>query len=410
MNSQWMIWIVDDDNYASKLLKHQLCRVGQKVITLWDNPCLAIEQLHVSPNATDMIFLDLQMPDMDGIEFIRQLADLGYSGSLVLSSGQDERMLQAAKRLAEHHLGRAPATLSKPVAIEQLKQVLPEQLKSANTSARHGADEDFSREQLAQALSAGEFVNFYEPKVDFQTGSLTGVEALTRWRRGNGQWVTPVHFIGLLEKYGFIRELTIRVLRQGLAQLSIWKKSGLEIKLAVNISMHDLVQLDFPDQIAREVAAFDLPMSCLNLEVTESQLMENPAMALDILSRLRLKGVGLSIDDFGTGYSSMAQLCDVPFDELKIDQGFARDAMAHPSRRAVVEASVELAHKLGMHCVAEGVEQLQDWIFLRDAGCELAQGYFIAAAMPPEQLLGWHTDWQARLPIGAALGKNCSHG
>jgi EAL domain-containing protein (putative c-di-GMP-specific phosphodiesterase class I) len=168
--------------------------------------------------------------------------------------------------------------------------------------------------------------------------------------------------------------------------------------------MDSLGSLEFPDFVARSAIDAGIPMTRLVLEVTESRLMKNPQAALDVMTRLRLKRIGLSIDDFGTGHSSLAQLHEIPFDELKVDHGFVHGACRDPSLRAIVEASLAMARQLGMKTVAEGVEDRADWDFLRTAGCLLAQGYFIARPMPAEELMKWRATWEIRRRDLLAIG------
>jgi EAL domain-containing protein (putative c-di-GMP-specific phosphodiesterase class I) len=163
--------------------------------------------------------------------------------------------------------------------------------------------------------------------------------------------------------------------------------------------MDNLVALDFADYVAHEVEKAGVPLASIVLEVTESRLMRDPLVPLDILTRLRLKHIGLSIDDFGTGHSSLAQLRDIPFDELKVDRGFVHGAGEYAPLRAIVEASLGMAQHLGMKTVAEGVEDQQDWDFLRGTGCDLAQGYFIAKPMAADAVLAWIPEWESRLPM-----------
>jgi len=166
----------------------------------------------------------------------------------------------------------------------------------------------------------------------------------------------------------------------------------------VNVSMINLAQLDFPDFVLTRVLASGMSARDLILEITESRLMKDILAPLEILTRLRLKHISLSIDDFGTGHSSLVQLRDIPFDELKIDQGFVHRACHDETLRAIFDASLGLAGQLNMEAVAEGVEDQNDWDFLRGTRCDLAQGYFIARPMPGAELMDWIEIWQARLP------------
>jgi EAL domain-containing protein (putative c-di-GMP-specific phosphodiesterase class I) len=223
------------------------------------------------------------------------------------------------------------------------------------------------------------------------------VEALVRWQHPKDDLVFPDQFITTAEEHGLIDELTRVVLTAALQQARIWQDAGLHLRVAVNVSMDNISSLEFPDFVARTAAKAGVPLTNLVLEVTESRLMKNPLAALDILTRLRLKHISLSIDDFGTGHSSLAQLRDIPFDELKVDRGFVHGAWRDSSLRAIFEANLGMAQQLGMKTVAEGVEDLEDWDFLCAAGCDLAQGYFIARPMPAEEIMGWLPTWESRL-------------
>jgi EAL domain-containing protein (putative c-di-GMP-specific phosphodiesterase class I) len=183
-----------------------------------------------------------------------------------------------------------------------------------------------------------------------------------------------------------------------LQQTRLWLDSGINLQVAVNVSTDNLNALEFPDFVEAAAKETGVSLSSLVLEVTESRLMSDSVAPLDVLTRLRLRRVGLSIDDFGTGHSSLVQLRDLPFDELKIDRSFVRGACHDKSLKAIVEASVHMAQQLGMKTVAEGVEDLLDWNFLRECGCDVAQGYFIGRPMTPAELPGWIAEWESRRP------------
>ena len=204
----------------------------------------------------------------------------------------------------------------------------------------------------------------------------------------------------MAETHGLIDDLTRVVLTAALAQARIWQDVGLVLRVAVNVSMHNLASLDFPDFVEGLATKAGVPPQEVVLEVTESQLMKDLRIPLEILTRLRLKRFRLSIDDFGTGHSSLAQLRDIPFDELKIDQSFVHGAWAGETLLAMYDTSLSLARKLGMDVVAEGVEDRADWNHLRRTGCDFAQGYFIARPMPAADLPAWIEDGQDRVNSG----------
>jgi EAL domain-containing protein (putative c-di-GMP-specific phosphodiesterase class I) len=187
------------------------------------------------------------------------------------------------------------------------------------------------------------------------------------------------------------------VLTDALAQARLWQDAGMAFHVAVNVSMANLKALDFPDLVAGLAASAGVLPQSVVLEVTESRLMDDLGVVLEILMRLRLKRFRLSIDDFGTGHSSMSQLRDIPFDELKIDQGFVHGAYSNERVRAIYNASLSLARQLGMEIIAEGVEDRDDWNFICQTGCEIAQGYFIAKPMPAADLPAWMEAWQERV-------------
>jgi EAL domain-containing protein (putative c-di-GMP-specific phosphodiesterase class I) len=208
----------------------------------------------------------------------------------------------------------------------------------------------------------------------------------------------PANFIAMAEESELITDMAKVVLRAALQQTRRCHDAGHDLDMAVNVSMANLSSLEFPDFVARQANEAGVPINRLMLELTESQLMSDPLAQLDILTRLRLKGVRLSIDDFGIGYSTLAQLRDVPFDELKIDRSFVHGSAQDPSLRAILEASLGLARQLGLTTVAEGIEEREDWDFLRASGCDLAQGYFVAKPMAGEDLIDWIGSWQERRP------------
>jgi EAL domain-containing protein (putative c-di-GMP-specific phosphodiesterase class I) len=388
------VLLVDDDHFALKLLTRLLANYGFGNVITHQYAVDAVALLEFDNQAFDLILCDLQMPGMDGVEFIRQLVRIGYAGGLVLVSGEDTRILQTAEKLSKAHRLNVLGALKKPVSPEQLQQVLKNHHQPA--AMWPAASKTYAREALSQAITGDELVNYYQPKVELASGIVTGVETLVRWRHPVDGLVYPDQFIGMAEETGLIDDLTRSVLGGALRQARIWQDAGLHLYVAVNVSMDNLISLEFPDLVAQAVRQAGVPPTSLLLEVTESRLMKDPLAALDILTRLRLKHISLSIDDFGTGHSSLAQLRDIPFDELKVDRGFVHGASRDPSLRALFEASLGMARQLGMKTVAEGVEDREDWDFLRVAGCDTAQGYFIARPMPAADLPGWIDDWEVR--------------
>jgi EAL domain-containing protein (putative c-di-GMP-specific phosphodiesterase class I)/FixJ family two-component response regulator len=389
------ILLLDDEPFMLKLLAQMLSRLGVGPVATCDNGLAALEAV-AGDNPPDLILLDLNMPDMDGIEFIRKLVQHEYEGDLVLVSGEDERVLQTAERLVRAHQITVLGHLNKPVSMSSLSLMVDKW--SAPRPPRHAVKKTYAEHELRAAIENGELVNFYQPKVMVATGALVGVETLVRWRHPVDALVYPDQFIGLAEEHGLIDALTRGVLTQALTQARIWRQAGLRLRVAVNVSMDNLLSVAFADFVASAAAAAPaVAPHDIVLEVTESRLMRDLRAPLEILTRLRLKRFRLSIDDFGTGNSSLRQLRDIPFDELKIDQSFVHDAWRDETARVMYDASLGLGKQLGMEVVAEGVENRDDWDFVRRSTCDVAQGYFIGHPMPAADLVDWIASWTERM-------------
>lgn len=387
--------LVDDDSFALQLLARQLSNLGFVNIIQCTRAREAIAMLESDAARFGLVFCDLQMPEMDGIEFVRQLVRIGYRGGLTLVSGEDERILRTAERLARAHHLDVLGALNKPVSPHTLQELLARHALHV-ASQPHAVHRTYTPQQLRQAIDNGQLLNHYQPKVSLASGALIGVETLVRWQHPDDGLVEPDQFIGIAEEHGLIDDLTRTVLTTALHQGGAWHAGGLPLQVAINISMDNLDSLDFPDMVEREAAAAGMPLTHLVLEVTESRLMKDPLSPLDILTRLRLKHIDLSIDDFGTGHSSLAQLRDIPFTELKIDRGFVHGASRNAYLQAILEASLGMARQMGMKTVAEGVEERADWDLLRASGCDVAQGYLVGKPMPAAELPGWLCEWENR--------------
>ncbi|MEO5343360.1 MAG: EAL domain-containing protein [Gammaproteobacteria bacterium SHHR-1] len=392
------ILVVDDDPVLLCQLRALLQGIGVRRVVTANTGREALARMSQAKAPFELLICDLNMPEMDGVEFTRKLAEQHYTGGIVLISGEDGRTLQAASTLITAQGLQVAGSLSKPVTQAALLPLLQRIAPSQSSGQRARPDGPrYTAEHLRQAIQRGELENHYQPKIELRSGDWIGVETLVRWRHPQDGLVFPDRFIDLAEAHGLIEELTRCVLDQALVQAQQWLAQGLDLRLAVNVSMDNLGDLDLPDRLARQVEQAGLGAERIILEVTESRLMRDRLTVLDILTRLRLKKFHLSIDDFGTGHSSLSQLRDLPFDQLKVDRSFVHGARHDPTKQAIYEASLRMGQQIGMEVVGEGVEDREDWDFLRNSGCHIAQGYFIARPMPAEQLIDWHRDWCQRL-------------
>ncbi len=242
---------------------------------------------------------------------------------------------------------------------------------------------------LRRAVDQGELVLHFQPKIDLRTGGLEGVEALVRWQHPIRGLIPPDQFIAVAEQAGLIDALSQWVLRAALRQCRTWKRSGIEIPVAINLSPRNLHDQTLPDTIARLLEQHELPARLLGVEITESTLMADPARALEVLGRLRDMGIRVAIDDFGTGHSSLAYLKQLPVAELKIDRSFVRDILSDEGDRLIVRATVELAHSFGLRVVAEGVEDALTQRLLMDLGCDVGQGYHMSKPLRGTEVTQW---------------------
>ncbi|HYZ20392.1 MAG TPA: EAL domain-containing protein [Gaiellaceae bacterium] len=240
--------------------------------------------------------------------------------------------------------------------------------------------------ELRRGIEGGELVVHYQPKADLESGSIVGAEALVRWEHPERGLVPPNDFISVAERTGLIKPLSRYVLAEAIRQCSAWNAAGLELHVAVNLTIPDLLDLELPDRIAELLEEHGVGADQLELEITESTILADPFRVRGVLTRLNEMGLRLAIDDFGTGYSSLAYLKRLPVQTIKIDRSFVMDMCNDASDATIVRSTIDLGRNLGLAIVAEGVESQEIWDALREQGCSLAQGYFIGKPTSPDAL------------------------
>ncbi|WP_233233826.1 EAL domain-containing protein [Bordetella sp. LUAb4] len=337
-----------------------------------------------------VIVVDIEMPGMDGVELIEQLRIRAVQVDLIIASGRESAMIDSVVAIALDMGFNVLAGLEKPVTREALRHALD--AYGALARPRRGALDEAAPippGMLEAALGQGQIHVEYQPKVDMNTGLVRGVEALARWSHPSLGNVSPTRFVPLAEQYGLIQPLTFSVMEQALTQAASWNSRGLRLTLSVNLSP---LLLDWPG-LARDIVAvvqrFHVPPEQVSFEITESSLVDPGGHARGLLARLRLRGFGLSIDDYGTGFSSMQQLARIPFTELKIDRSFVHGAIKRKNLRVILKAAIDMARQMGLVSTAEGIENEEDWQLLRELGCMVGQGYFIARPMAGSAIPGW---------------------
>jgi EAL domain-containing protein (putative c-di-GMP-specific phosphodiesterase class I) len=341
-----------------------------------------------------LLICDLTMPGMDGIEFLRHLANRRFEGGVIISSGGDQRVIKTVESLVQAHKLRFLGTLQKPVEETALLTTLIN-FTGAELNTSYGPILNLTPEEIRAGLEADQVETFFQPKVTVADRRVVGAECLVRWRHPERGLIQPSAFISVAEEHGLIDGLTMAVFRKAMTHLREWTRLGHDLKVSVNVSMDNLTRLDLPEVFADIAGQAGVELGQVILEMTESRLMSDIATSLEIITRLRLKGFGLSIDDFGTGYSSMEKLKQLPFTELKVDRTFVCGATKDDVARAILESSVQMGHALGMSVVAEGAETQEDWDLLAAVSCDEVQGYFVARPMPAEEFIAWKIRWEA---------------
>lgn len=243
--------------------------------------------------------------------------------------------------------------------------------------------------ELRGAIQSDELVLHFQPSLDLDTGEVHSCEALVRWMHPEHGLMPPGEFIELAEVSGLIQPMTRWVIDEALRQTRVWLDHGLQLKVGVNLSVRNLYDRDLVPFISDLLIERGVDAGLLKLEVTESELMDDPLLALEVLGKLKALGASTSIDDFGTGYSSLAYLKHLPIDELKIDKSFVGNMVNDESDLTIVRSTIDLSHNLGLDVVAEGVEDGDTLRRLRDLGCDRAQGYFVSRPVPANVFTDW---------------------
>ena len=263
--------------------------------------------------------------------------------------------------------------------------------------------------ELREAVDRGELRLYLQPKLALDDSSVVGAEALVRWQHPRRGLVPPLQFIPFAEQTGFIRHLTMWVFEEAARHWQVLADEGLQLRLSVNLSTRDLLDMDLPQKFGALLVKHLVPAAAFCLEITESAIMDDPQRALSTLDALSAMGFKLSIDDFGTGYSSLAYLKRLPVDELKIDQSFVRNMQSDRDDAMIVRSTIDLAHNLGIMVVAEGVETVEAWNLLRELKCDHAQGFHMGRPMPVNEFSAWSTGWGMRRAAGEIEGLHLLH-
>jgi len=398
---RWSVLIVDDDSHSHRFVATVAGRSGFAVRVA----ASAAEAWTALDPAPTLILLDLDMPDTDGIEMLRTLAARGVTSEIRILSGSSSDVLRSAARVGRELGLRVGEPLAKTAPLEQLEALFAEVARSAGLAvevaarpAARPAAPEIAGEDLARALEAGEIFVVFQPILHLDSLDPVGAEALVRWRHPERGVVPPGLFVPLAERTGLVLAMTEQVFAQALAFASrpeyAWE--GRPLAISVNLATTALAEGDLLRRLVGLLASSGVAPARLVVEVTESAMSADRTRVLELLSRLRLRGVELSIDDFGTGTSSLERLDQFPLNELKIERAFVADLLVRREAEAIVRSTLELAHRLGLRTVGEGIEEAATWRWLRQAGCETGQGFLFSRGLEAADFLAWLAAWPAR--------------
>ncbi len=387
MSIQPKILVIDDDPRMGVLISRMSAKLGIE--------CAAAtyvdEFFKIYNDSIEIVVIDLSMPGVDGIALLSQLSNLQCQAGVIVISGLDGQILQSSAEVVQSQKLWLLGTLEKPFLERDFGALVLRHAQGRPLQHAHRATSvSVTPDELSEALLSNQLVVYYQPKIHAGSGLVVGMEALVRWQHPTHGLIYPDAFIPLAEHNNLIDDLGWYVARQSLIDIVIVHRETNESpKISINVSVQSLYDVEFPERLEALVASQSVKPETVVIEVTESQVCRDINKLRAILTRVRIKGFGVSIDDFGTGYASMSQLQVVPATELKIDKSFVQNALLTMTASVTVKKSIEIGKELKMLTVAEGVESAEQISFLKDAGCDVLQGFFFNKALPINEVVAW---------------------
>lgn len=343
-------------------------------------------------NQINLVFLDLNMPNEDGIQLLDQLNKHGFNGYVVIMSGVSTRIIASVEQLVKKYGLNYIGTLLKPIHEKDFDPIIE---KVGRSYQRHEQVESLKTYEIVRAIKNNDFKVSYQPQIDLATRNFMGGEALCRMKHHRLGIVSPDRFIEKAEETELIIHITLAVFKQAFEDWKKWSKMGLDIKLSINASPISLQQPEFADIIFNLLEQYHVPADRLCIEVTETVLADDQPQELMNLTRLNMRGVDIALDDFGQEHSTIDRMQKLPLAYLKLDKSYFLENRDSIGKVALINTSLSLASELKLKTIAEGVEDADILSLVTELGCDIAQGFHIARPMPANKILAWSREWES---------------
>ena len=388
------VLIVDDSKAMLGIAEATLHEVGIEKCTCVQSGKDALSAIHHASPPFDLLFIDLNMPGMDGIELIRKLSTSRYEGAVVILSALDEKILLLAEQITSSLRIRLMGSISKPIDREKVKTIL--QKMKTMRSIYQTQYSQLNKSEINNALKNNLLTPYYQPKVSTNNGKVESLEILARINSPlQTNAITPDQFIPSAEKLNLIEPLTYNLLNRVLEDLpQLTEEFGTDCRLAINISPNSLHDLHLPEMLAGILEQKGIPTHRLILEITENIPIEHPSQ-LETLGRLRIKGFELALDDFGTGFTNIQQLKSLPFNEIKLDRSLIYNIAHDHISQVIVQSLLKNFDETQVDVVAEGIDNAEDLNYLNALSYPLMlQGYIISKPKNADDICRWHHSWK----------------